>query len=363
MTAFICCLLTEYIVTSVKYCKEGNALKYGIMVSLLVFILTCEKNIYKIMGIDMKPFFSLATIHIFILAFFLVLYMGDKVSCIRLCVGGIVSVVYILCMGNAGLHDAGYVRLAVTTCMVLLSVYGFYNAKREHISIDKSIVFRTGMEIGWIALFTIIFVVTALYVTKNTVRYIGNGFLSSVMSFGGGDAYLTLADGLFVHTELISEEDFYNYLVPIVNILPGSILCKTLSGMGYFIGFSVHGKVWEGVIVAIAGFFVSLLASCGIFYLIGCFYSVIRELYIIREIRKWIRPIVAGLMITVLLSLVWQNIKLGNEGALGKGPVLLMLVIYVADLFMIYKVKMKNGSIVFLSAIMSFIVCNLMMGG
>jgi len=183
------------------------------------------------------------------------------------------------------------------------------------------------------------------------------------MSFGGGDAYLTVADGLFVHTGLISEGNFYNYLVPIVNILPGSILCKTLSGIGYFLGFSAHGSVCEGLLVAFAGFFVSLLASCGVFDLIGCFYASFREMYFIKGIRNWIRSIVSGLMVTVMLSLVWQNVKLGEEIACGVKPLLLMITIYLVDILMVYNVKMKNGIIVFLSAMASFIACNIMMIG
>ena len=67
-------------------------------------------------------------------------------------------------------------------------------------------------------------------------------------------------------------------------------------------------------------------------------------------------------MITVMLSLVWHNVKLGNEQMLGAGPVVLMLIIYVADLFLVYKARMKNGSIILWSSLVSFIVCNLMVG-
>ncbi len=366
VTAFICCLLTEYIVATGKQYQEGRMSKYGIAVSAVVFILTCEKNFYRILGVEVTPFFSMATIHIFVMAFFLLFYMGDRFSYKRLCIGGIVCLLYICCVGKAGIIDSGYVKYMVIAGMLLLGVYGYVDEKRYRqsgkITLDRNRIRRTLREIGWIALVAVLLSGAAFFVTNRAALYVGNGFLSSVMSFGGGDAYLTVADGLFVHTKLIAEEDFYNYLVPIVNILPGSILCKTLSGIGYFLGFSVHGSVLEGILVAFAGFFVSLLASCGVFDLVGCFYGSFRELYFVKGIRRWIRPIVSGLMVTVMLSLVWQNVKLGRESAFGEGVLLLMLVIYAADLFMVYKAKMKNGIIVFLSALVSFIGCNMMMG-
>lgn len=367
VTAFICCLLTEYIVTTDNYYKEGKLPKFGVVVSVLVLILTCGKNLYRIIGLDMTPFFSIATIHIFVMSFFLLLYMGGELSCIRLGIGCLVCGVYICCVGSAEIIGAEYVKYMVVVCMIFLSAYGCVGVKKgtkgEKIRPNKELIRKTIAEVAWIALIAGIFIIIAIFIAPKAALYLGNGFLSSVMSFGGGDAYLTVADGLFVHTELISEEDFYNYLVPIVNILPGSILCKTLSGIGYFLGFSAHGCIWEGLLVAFAGFFVSLLASCGVFDLIGCFYASFRDMYFIKGIRNWIRSIVSGLMVTVMLSLVWQNVKLGEEIACGVKPLLLMMTIYLVDIFMVYNVKMKNGIIVFLSAMAAFIACNIMTNG
>lgn len=367
VTAFICCLLTEYIVTTGKYYREGKLPKFGIVVSAMVLILTCGKNLYRIIGLDMTPFFSIATIHIFVMSFFLLLYTGGKLSRIRLGIGCFVCCIYICCVGNTRIIDAEYVKYIVFVCMILLSVFGCVDAKKgiggEKIIPNRFYIRRVVAEVAWIGLVAGIFIIIAIFVSPKATLYIGNGFLSSVMSFGGGDAYLTVADGLFVHTGLISEEDFYNYLVPIVNILPGSILCKTLSGIGYFLGFSAHGSIWEGLLVAFAGFFVSLLASCGVFDLVGCFYAGFRDMYFIKGIRNWIRSIVSGLMVTVMLSLMWQNVKLGKEITCGAKPLLLMITIYLVDIFMVYNVKMKNGIIVFLSAMASFIACNIMMIG
>ena len=64
-------------------------------------------------------------------------------------------------------------------------------------------------------------------------------------------------------------------------------------------------------------------------------------------------------MLTVMLSLVFQNVKLGRECSAGIIPVSLMVLLYGMSLFLRYALKMKNGNIVFLSAMVSFAVCNL----
>lgn len=43
-----------------------------------------------------------------------------------------------------------------------------------------------------------IVIIPAVFVTKESIPFMGKGILSSWMSFGGGDAYLTVADGLFI---------------------------------------------------------------------------------------------------------------------------------------------------------------------
>jgi chromate transporter len=126
------------------------------------------------------------------------------------------------------------------------------------------------------------------------------------MSFGGGDAYLTVAEGLFVSTELVTEDAFFGTIIPLVNLLPGSILCKALSGIGYWIGFTESNSILGGYIVAALGFACSFAASCGIVSIVGCLYRGMGELPIFQAMKQWLRPGVSGLMINVILTLLRQ---------------------------------------------------------
>ena len=360
ITAFICYLLTEYVLGTEKLRRSGELSQTACLVTAAVFFLTCGKNLYRILGLDRPPLFALATIHIFTAAFFLLLFLGESPKRGRRIGGFAVAACFLISKAKIASSIPPGFGQAVGLCMAVLCLWGLWQSHMVVPTFDWRRAGDTGREIFWIFLCSFLAVLPAVRISGDSLLYLRNGLISSLLSFGGGDAYLTVADGLFVHTGLIGEDEFYNYIVPIVNIIPGSILCKTLSGIGYYMGFAVHGSIVEGIAVATAGFLVSLLASCGVFDLVGCLYGNYRKLYFIQGIRRWIRPIVSGLMLTVILSLVYQNVKLGHECSAGGIPLILMVLIYGSDLLLRHLMNMKNGNIVFLSALCSFAICNLM---
>ena len=84
-------------------------------------------------------------------------------------------------------------------------------------------------DVGTWVVFAAVFVVPVWFVNHEIMCFSGRGILSAWMSFGGGDAYMTIADGIFVGGGMITSQQYYNHIVPAVNVLPGSILCKTLA--------------------------------------------------------------------------------------------------------------------------------------
>ena len=359
ITAFIACLLTNYVVGTVKQAKERGEIWSNVIVIAGVFILTCGKNLYRVVGIDSIPLFGLATIDIFIMAFFVIIYTRCKFTKQNAILSVVLCVLYILNTGKQQMIASDFLGAGIRIIMVLLALYGL----KMDLSKKNSKVASPWKEIisglGILVIAVILTLIPSVLITDNSWLYIGNGLLSSIMSFGGGDAYLTVADGLFVSTGLVTEDEFYSCLVPVVNILPGSILCKTLSGIGYYIGYRATGNIFQGLIVALAGFVASVAASCGVFHAMGGIYKSFENLNVFQGIKKWIRPIVAGLMFTVILSLVYQNCKLGISVGSRMTPVIYMLIIYLIDLFLYFKVKMNNSLVVMLSAVLSFAMCNL----
>ena len=310
--AYIACMLTDYIVKTVRSSMSVTKKYVSIGIICLVLVLTCGKNLYRLLGINSSEVFYLSTIEIFIATF---------------------AIIFLL--------------------------YGFTNTK-TNVRLKKMDWSSTGKEVAVMLGVVALAILPAMLVAKDVFAYAVNGVLSSMISFGGGDAYLTVADGLFVSTEIVSEDAFYGTIIPLVNLLPGSILCKALSGIGYWLGYTQAGSIWGGYVVALLGFACSFAASCGIVSVVGALYRSFGELPIFQAIKQWIRPVVSGLMLNVILSLVYQSRVTGISYDMGWMAVLVLLLVYVVNLVLFYKKKANSIIMVIVSVGLSLLLCNIL---
>lgn len=361
ITAFIMCLLTEYIRgTFENYIGTKNLWK-AFLVCLAVFILTAGKNIYKILQIDATPIFSISTIDMLAIAFFGILVTDCKFTWQNLVPAGIVSLIYLLCVGKAGIIHNEIVTWTVRGVMIILALYSLKKSRRGK-GKKKKVVLRPILKESTVwFLFAILLSLPAfLQMGIRTVSFGGSGLASSLISFGGGDAYLTIADGLFV-PDYISEKVFYNNLVLIVNVLPGSILCKTLSGIGYAYGSSLGGSVLSGCFMALTGFACSVAASCGVFGVIYHLYEYLESVEIFINIKKSIKVIVSGMLMTVMAGLIQTSMEIGKGGSYPWYTILIMIFgIYGLNVFLFRKAKCKNIILIGMSLVLSMGICNAM---
>ena len=109
---------------------------------------------------------------------------------------------------------------------------------------------------------------------------------------------------------MVTSQQYYNHIVPAVNVLPGSILCKTLAAVGYYMGWNLTGNFMVGILFSIAGFACSVAASSSFFMLAYHLYDYLTTLQVFRIIRKWIRPIIGGLLMKIMVLLCWQSIQI-----------------------------------------------------
>lgn len=74
-------------------------------------------------------------------------------------------------------------------------------------------------------------------------------------------------------------------------------------------------------------------------------------------IKRWGKPIIGGLLLNVILSLVYQNMKLGVAEAVTYKYVLFMVVIYLLNFLMFYKWK-NNAYLASCSTVAALLLCN-----
>lgn len=244
--------------------------------------------------------------------------------------------------------------------MALLSFYSmvcYYRDGRnrnQDVTLDVKPLLQ---DVGAWLLFLAALSVPALVFAQDAPLFIPKAQLSAVISFGGGDAYLAVADGIFVADDMITSSEFYNQLVPIVNALPGSILCKTLSGIGYYVGYHVTGTVLGGWMVALTGLACSIASSGLTFIAVFHLYTTFERISFFDLLRRWIRPIIVGLLLSVALSMFYENLSIGVEydwPPLMGGVV--SVAIFALDQYLFSRFHLKKITLLALSGALSLAV-------
>ena len=175
--------------------REGQL--YGLII-LGVFLLSGEKSIYQLFGLDIKPIFALSTIQVLGAAFFVILFTKGHVRCLRRSIpAAIITVCYLLCAGNAHIIPVS-AKPFILAVMAVLSILGLVQSIVESPHKKAFPAKRLATSAGFWLLFVVILSIPAMFLTAKTLKFIGMGWLSSIMSFGGGDAYLSVAQGLCV---------------------------------------------------------------------------------------------------------------------------------------------------------------------
>lgn len=353
--AFISSLLISYAVrTQETFAKHGRrAAASSLLIIIAVFLLTCGKNLYGIIGIAGEPVLALSTVQVLALAFFVIFYTGCRFSAKNTFAAAAFSVLYLLVTGRSGAGIPGFLHIALYLLMAALAIRGIAGSmardraasgRSESIKVDwKAPIRQTAV---WLAVMAVTALPAVIWI-RGSLLLVLKGFLSSLISFGGGDAYLSVADGMFVGDGLVKTADFYGTLVPIANVLPGSILCKILTGVGYFTGLDVTGSAAGGWIAAGACLGVSVGASGLVFCWIRWLLSEFQEVTVFKEISRWIRPIISGLLLNVMLTMIRTNIDTG--AALGEKAAVIFLIsgaLIAANLFFMRKKRVGNGLLI-----------------
>lgn len=340
VAAFIISLLCDYIANVFvknRTISERRFKRTYLVVALICFF-TCGNAIIKLLGVDATSLFSVSTVNMLAVVFFIAFWLHGNRDAFHIITTILLGGIFLLGHGKAGLlSNVPGLMPAVEILMIALSVIGLIQSVKSKpikLEIDKKRMAKTFLL--WL-IFIVVLSIPAVIILDDAIPFLLRDLLSTVMSFGGGDAYLTIADGMFVETGYVTEDLFYGQIITVVNVLPGSILCKTLFGVGYFIGYQATGVTALGILTGISAFACSIGASCGAFFLIYYLYAGISKMNAIAFISRWIRPIVCGLLIKVMLSLVNSGLSLSDTTDRSRPGILLFIIILAAVNYIVKK--------------------------
>ena len=360
--AFIISVIWRYAAGALQRGSSVNARRASAAVVVLAFTVTCEDVLHTLLQDDMDSLFGISMVNATGLTFFFACWIRNKRTPARIAVA--VAVAGLFCLGKGDVLDAGLGRLVcwVTTLamlvMAIASIVGDVRERDAHLHLDspKWLIGACAASL----LFAVALALPALLVCQDTLAYLGKGALSSIASFGGGDAYITMADGMFVQSGMVDSQDFYARLVPFANALPGSILTKVLAGVGFIDG-SYQGDAPAGLAMALAGFGCAVSMSCITFAVGRYFYDVLRQLESFKTLKRVIGCVVAGMLATVAISLLNSSVGGAAIGGVGKPhAVALCLVLAAVNIFLNRRVNAHPLIAVVGSAAVAVVVCNLL---
>jgi chromate transporter len=328
ITAFIVFLLLSYVVKTVGI---GNK-RINLALCLTAFVLTGGKEIREIISqlfsIDMKvlgtPLFDISTIDLILMSFFVILLLEKLKSKTELYIVLGVSLLYAFTAGKTGklLGLASY-KSILLIIMILSVILLFVLRKNE--TRNKSRITISRSTLATIAIFLIIPIILGLLVNylffmsaeKNLFEFLVNVASSTITSFGGGEAYVSVADGIFVQGGFIEPDKFYTRLVPVANSLPGPILVKIAAGMGYLFGEQTAGAIAGWAVAAVAGV-MAIGVCCAIAILVISLYDSVKQWEFISNLKKYILPVICGMLLSTSGAMLFESMKItGGEGIPG----------------------------------------------
>ena len=331
-----------------------------VLIIASVFGLTCGSQIYQIFGIEGQPLFSISTVNVMAVAFFLIFWLGDDYRLRKVIPAFSIALLYCLCVGEMELFSQTPLKIFLPLLMFLMAVWGLVKDLRQHHMRLNTSIFPALREAAMAFLFMVLLALPALFVYEGTGTYLFRGALSSILSFGGGDAYLAVAGGMFVTSGLVLYSDFYSNLVPVANAIPGSILCKILTGTGYFLGYRADGSIWTGILTGLGGFGCAVAMSC-ITYSVGAyFYEQLENAAVFEHLKKATRPIISGLLFAVSLGLLYNCIQIGAKASIPTWfPPVLCLICLGGELLFVKRFRYRPLYMVLGSAAAALLFCNL----
>lgn len=363
ITVFIVFLLTNFITKTVR----TGSRKTNLVLCMTAFLFTGGKELREIAvalpGLEHlpdRPIFDITTIQLMLLSFFMILLSQKAKSKAAICGRFAVCGLYALICGKTGaalglaIFGNWLLGAMVIWLAVLFLIQRNKAEKRSREGLSAKVMHLAGIFVGVPAL---LLVVGTFAGYRDLARFTWDVALSTVTSFGGGEAYLSVADGIFVQSGYLASDLFYTRLVPVVNALPGPILVKIAVGIGYLYG--IEGDASVACLFASTAMCVTV-GMCGTLavFVLNVF-DGIRESAFIESLKRNILPVICGMLLSTSCSMLYEAMKITTSIAV---PPLLSLVVMlsgVAILRVLHK-RLRLHDLVLLAgvAVLSLLILN-----
>ncbi len=363
---FIIYLMMRYIAKVMRDSKKANFSKPAFTLMISSFILTFGKEIregisrlgFEVSFTETIPFFDISTINVLLLVFFLIFFTGGDMRCARFRIALCISLAYLLMFGKSPLINIGIGSTIFQILILIASVIMLVrDSKEETLGRGKVRLDWGGAakkSLPFLISTTVLFAICFIINSESLVTYLIQGVVSTSTTFGGGAAYLPVADEFFVESGTVSPNEFYSRILPIANAMPGPILVKILASVGFVIGY--EESLAFAFLLGITGMMIAATSSCVICIYVAEVYRSFSFLSIFKVLKQWILPVICGLLLSTTLSMLNEVFQISATYELAKAPMFgILIFIYAMVHFLGNKFKINDVFLILLSAIVSII--------
>ncbi len=372
ISVFIITLLVHYIEKIMKDSRKNNFALGGYMLMVGTMVLTFGREIRHLfteLGLESaftnsEMLFDISTIDILLLIFFVLFFTCGRRNRIRTPITVAVASIYVLSFGKAPLLPLAEFKLFFQIAMMVVAlVTVVLDAKKEN-SIEApnagkiDFITPTKQSIPFIVATAVLYFACLFLTGVDPTYFFTNGLISVITSFGGGEAYLTVADGIFVAEGVVSSSEFYGQILPIANALPGSILVKILVGVG-FISAGYESMV-AGWIYSAFALMLATSASCVVCCYVAAIYNTFSNLDIFRVLKVWILPVICGLLLSTIVSMLAEASKITAHADFSALPTIILVVaVYVVVEILHKKFHLHDLLLIVIAAVGSLAVLSI----
>lgn len=356
ISAFIIFLLVEYIHKVIKSAEREDFFRPAVLLMVVSVLVTCGRELRQLLTLlaganplwSGSPIFDISTTQLLVLGFFVIFFTGGRIRSMRMVLAAVLGVLYILLYGKAGFlgfSGNGMIQASLLALGIVMTVRDAWGTTTDVQRPNGRQLFRQVLAFGVVIA---VCAIPAVLFVGDISRFLSDGTVSTITSFGGGEAYLTVADGIFVASGQLEASMLYGRILPIANAMPGPILVKILAGVGYTLG-AAQGTPLQGYLLALLGLAVAVGSTCIMCLLVGGIYQMFSELAVFRVLRLWILPIICGLLVTTILSMLGEVAKVSaGAGVSAGGGMLLVAALFAGSWFFSRKCRMNDVVIIVL---------------
>lgn len=203
--------------------------------------------------------------------------------------------------------------------------------------------------------------VSALVAGSGGGRLMALVALSMLATFGGGPAYIAVADGFFVGS-FVSADVFYAQLVPVGNATPGPLITKLAAQVGFSYGLENVSPA-AGVVLALCGLVVAATVSGAVAMVVMAGYERIAGRGYMRRLQAYVVPVICGLLITTAFSMTLAAVAIGGRADVGPTPMVWGMAVLVALLLAVHaRVKVPDVVFILLAGALTVVVLGFVAG-